>query len=169
MPPLPAGNARAAAALSTEGAATAGTGEAAAAASGAEGPAPADGAGAGAAGVAVSSTATWPESTSSQLTWTGDGDPAESTARTTPFPADGGAVGQGEVDANGGDLVDLPGPAAGGDGVGRHVRRLRNGGHERPDGVPVGFALGRPLEPVPPPALRRGAPGLRRRPGRCDR
>ena len=89
MPPLPAGNARAAAALSTEGAATAGTGEAAAAASGAEGPAPADGAGAGAAGVAVSSTATWPESTSSQLTWTGDGDPAESTARTTPFPANG--------------------------------------------------------------------------------
>src|SRR5437016_3414420 len=89
MPPLPAGNARAAAALSTEGAATAGTGEAAAAALGAEGPAPADGAGAGAAGVAVSSTATWPESTSSQLTWTGDGDPAESTARTTPFPANG--------------------------------------------------------------------------------
>ena len=63
--------------------------------------------GSGAPGVAASSTATLPESKLSQLTWTGDGDAAGSTARTTPFGASG-ANGSPHEPAEGGE-VERPG------------------------------------------------------------
>src|SRR5207247_2237994 len=68
-----------------------GTGVGAAAAAGSGEVGPGSVVGAGVAGLAVRSTATWPLSTSSQLTWTGDGDPAGSTASTTPLRGSGWA------------------------------------------------------------------------------